>query len=300
MSDAENMKAIQMGALASKALVEGCSGKIMGLTSKGMFLNTGDSVLFVTEASYKSPFNIQIGSMAAFEDKLKLGDEWFFSEGHINFDNSQLRIGTNEVPVWKPSEPLEADTELYERAARMGVILRRMHALDTEKGWLFLTDLGSWFGNDEKTYIYDITAAFLDAVEASDMEASLESVKPILGRGGGLTPSGDDWLTGFLLYFARLQEQTPFLIEFGSALSKMAFERTTKISTNRIEAACQGWAEELFLDVLDHLFSEDRQTFIDEKVDYLVSFGHSSGVDTCVGFYSALCSDFQSSNRNFL
>jgi hypothetical protein len=291
MSDVNNMRAIQMGALARNALVEGCSGKIMGLTSKGMFLNTGDSVFFVTEASYKSPFNIQIGSMAAFDDKIKPGDAWFFSQDHINYDNLPLRIGINEASVWKPSDPLEADTELYERAARMGVILRRMHALDTEKGWLFLTDLGSWFGNAEKTYIYDITAAFLDAVEASDMQASLESVKPILGRGGGLTPSGDDWLSGFLLYFARLKKQTPFLIEFGSALSKLAYERTTKISANRIEAACQGWAEELFLDLLDHLFCEERQPFADEKVDYLVNFGHSSGVDTCVGFYSALCSD---------
>ena len=291
MSEAQKMRAIQMGALARKTLVEGCSGKVMGLTSKGMFLNTGHSVLFVTEASYKSPFNIQIGSMTGFEEAVNVGDGWHLTDGQIIIDNSRLRIDIRNVALWQPSEPPEANTELYERAARLGSILRRMHALDAGKGWLFLTDLGSWFGDDEKTHIYNITAAFLDAVEASDMEATLESVKPILGRGGGLTPSGDDWLTGFLLYFVRLKEQTPFLIEFGNTLTKMAFERTTKISANRIEAAGEGWAEELFLDVLDHLFCEERQPFEEEKVDYLVNFGHSSGVDTCVGFYSALCSD---------
>jgi hypothetical protein len=64
-------------------------------------------------------------------------------------------------------------------------------------------------------------------------------------------------------------------------------ERTTKISANRIKAACQGWAEEIFLEVLDHLLVSSVE-LLDEEVQRLVNFGHSSGVDTCMGIHSAL------------
>ena len=283
MEENKKIEAIQMGALAGQALSEGCTGKVMGLTSKGMFLNTGERVLFITEAAYKSPFNIQVSSMANVEKTVSVGDTWHFTEHQIIFDQSMLRVDIQQSSIWQPANPPEINTELSERAARLGVILRRMHALDAEKGWLFLTDPGSWFGDGEKTTVFERTANFLDAVETSNLDAALESGKHILGRGGGLTPS-------FLLYFSRLGQQSVFLKDLGKSLTALAFERTTKISANRIEAACQSWSESLFLEVLDHLFCEEIP-FTDEKIDYLVNFGHSSGVDTCVGFYSALCAD---------
>jgi len=290
MEENKKIEAIQMGVLAVQALTEGCTGKVMGLTSKGMFLNTGERVIFITEAAYKSPFNIQISSMSNVEKTVSVGDTWHFTGHQIIFDQSHLHVDIQQSSIWQPANPPEINTELSERAARLGVILRRMHALDAEKGWLFLTDPGSWFGDGEKTYIFNRTANFLDAVETSNLDAALESGKHILGRGGGLTPSGDDWLSGFLLYFSRLGQQSAFLTDLGKSLTSLAFERTTKISANRIEAACKGWSENLFLEVLDHLFCEEIP-FTEEKIDYLVNFGHSSGVDTCVGFYSALCAD---------
>jgi hypothetical protein len=59
------------------------------------------------------------------------------------------------------------------------------------------------------------------------------------------------------------------------------------ISANRIEAACQGWSEELFLGVVDSLLVDDAQVS-DLTIERLVNFGHSSGVDTCVGIGAAL------------
>ncbi|MBA4385699.1 MAG: hypothetical protein C0410_13255, partial [Anaerolinea sp.] len=52
--------ALQLGGLAAKTLTEGCAGKVMGITSRGAFLVTGQRILFVTDANYRSPYNIQI------------------------------------------------------------------------------------------------------------------------------------------------------------------------------------------------------------------------------------------------
>ena len=49
-----------MGAISAEVLANNQTGTVMGMTSKGIFLRSGDAILFITEAPYKSPFNIYI------------------------------------------------------------------------------------------------------------------------------------------------------------------------------------------------------------------------------------------------
>ena len=61
------------------------------------------------------------------------------------------------------------------------------------------------------------------------------------------------------------------MTSLGESLTAMAFESTTTISANRIEAACQGWSEELFLEVIDSLFIADAEIG-DQEAERLVVF----------------------------
>jgi hypothetical protein len=282
-----SLTAIQIGGLASTALVEGCEGRVMGITSRGVFLNTDQRILFVTDADYRSPYNIQLPMIPRQFEQFTTGDGWTYSQGFLTFLEKAISIDTANAAIWQPEKAPGIETTLNDQAQSMYALLQRMLALDPGKGWLFLADASDLAPGSEASIIHEITNRFLLNVEKLDMEGALRAGRSILGRGGGLTPSGDDWLSGFLLYHARTNNTNSFIRELGHSLTGIAFESTTKISANRIEAACLGWSEELFLEVVDSLLVSNAE-ISNLKIERLVSFGHSSGVDTCVGIGAAL------------
>lgn len=291
MEHRREIKALQVGGLARDVLTPGARGTVMGVTSGGIFLHSDGKILFLTEANYDSPYNIRVESISPLAPQIAAGDAWSAEGGKIILERLDLQIDIQTAVVWEPSPLKHADNPIAEQVRRMDTLLERFRELDPDKGWLFLMDAGN--GTDhgmpdlEAHRIHDLTGHFLAGVKETDLSACLESARSILGLGGGLTPSGDDWLTGFFLYFARADRQDQFLLDLGASVTAMAMERTTKISANRIEAACRGWAEEMFLEVLDHLLVSNI-VLSDEKVQRLVKFGHSSGVDTCMGIHGAL------------
>lgn len=280
------MIALQLGGLAANSLTEGCSGKVMGITSRGVFLITGERILFVTDADYRSPYNIQVYIMPGQFNPFTPGDDWVYSQGMLTFQNN-IRIDTSEATLWQPEKAPTIETTFPDQSSRMGALLQRMLALDPDKGWLYLAKPADVKPGSEASIIRDMTDRFLACVRKSDLEGALQAGRSILGRGGGLTPSGDDWLSGFLLYFARADQASAFIRALGQSLTTMAFGSTTKISANRIEAACLGWSESLFLEVIDSLLVSDG-VISNLTIEHLINFGHSSGVDTCVGVGAAL------------
>lgn len=282
-----SLVALQLGGLAKKALTEGCEGRVMGITSRGVFLNTGRRILFVTDADYRSPYNIQLSSNRRQFDQFTPADTWTYSNGELVFLDKDIRIDIKGAILWQPAPAPVMETTLPEQSRRMEAILQHMLELDPGKGWLYLVETSDLAAGSEASLIHEMTARFLDSVKNSDLEGTLKAGRSILGRGGGLTPSGDDWISGFLLYFARTGQQSEFIRTLGRSLTDQAFESTTMISANRIEAACQGWSEELFLEIVDSLLVSDAEVS-SLKIERLVNFGHSSGVDTCVGIGAAL------------
>lgn len=286
-SDYFERDAIQIGGLARTILKGEVSGTVLGSTSAGLFLTTGQKILFLTNADYKSPFNIQIYSLNHLSDQIIVGDSWIFKQNRLVFPSAKVRIAIDNAEIWQPSPVPWAETSILVQQFRMDALLQRLIALDAGKGWLFLAHPSDQAHGVEASIVQDLTRRFLGCVNECDVEGALKAGRSILGRGSGLTPSGDDWLSGFLLYHARTKSKSTFIHDLGIALTVMAFESTTKISANRIEAACQGWSEELFLEIIDSLLVTETE-ISDKKIERLINFGHSSGVDTCAGIWAAV------------
>jgi len=291
MDDRRTITAIQVGGLAREVLSPGTRGSVTGVTSSGIFLNSTNKILFVTQARYNSPYNIQVETTANLSSQLIIGDDWSVEGEKIILGKTPFRIDLQAAHVWIPLPLQQIDNSKAEQVKRMSALLDRFSEIDSNKGWLFLKDAEKEAKfqtiEPDAQNIRQLTENFLDDFRQSDLAACLDSAGHILGLGGGLTPSGDDWLTGFFLYFTRQNRQDKFMLDLGTAITSMAYERTTKISANRIEAACRGWAEEMFLEVLDHLFTS-RVELSEEQIQRLVNFGHSSGVDTSMGILGAL------------
>jgi hypothetical protein len=108
-------------------------------------------------------------------------------------------------------------------------------------------------------------------IAVDDWSACLVGVEGLAGRGGGLTPAGDDVLMGVLyglwVWYPR-REWLEMILE-------TAAPRTTTLSANFIRAAADGEAVRQWHDLVN---GHPR------AVDQILAIGHTSGADAWAGF----------------
>ncbi len=282
-----------MGKMAAEALQLHRAGTVRGLTSKGIFLQCREYILFITDAPYKSPFNIYVPGYDRLMNELAVNTEFDVTADALVFGNSEIRIITENAEIWTPDAPVQMMTKHIDRTNRMDSILNRISEIDPGKGWMFLFNHHQTLPEDLADRISNNTRLFTKAYIDRNLDACLESASHLLGLGGGLTPSGDDWLAGFVLYQSCYQqavdEPAPFLAALAQELLDLAKGKTTTISANRMLAASRGWSEEPFLQVIDALFT--GKPISTDLVELLTHFGHSSGVDTTLGIAASVESE---------
>ena len=122
------------------------------------------------------------------------------------------------------------------------------------------------------------------AAREGDSMAALEAARPLLGLGPGLTPSGDDFLVGFLAGLRSLPGRTTkrerFLCQFGNELGKLAAIVTNEVAGTFVAHAGRGHFTESIVSLGRALAHGTGLTFAAQT---LLSFGASSGADTLVG-----------------
>jgi len=282
------LRAIRIGSFAKQSLEEEHAGKVMGVTSKGVFLLFGQKSLFLTEAQGLSPFNLVVPVGSALQEGFKTRSEAYFSAGDLLIPSRQITISLGGAEVWEPPQPQLLEDSAGHLKEYLTQLVTEVTKFSNDKGFLFLTADESTLSNDQKD-ILSLTWAFTCAFEAQEKEACLAAAGSLFGLGGGLTPSGDDWLAGFILCRARTvqtEAERAFLQQLGAELTRMAYVKTTYVSANRLEAACKGWSEELFLRVVDFGDESNKESLV-ELAQTLYGFGHSSGVDTLMGIWAA-------------
>lgn len=109
-----------------------------------------------------------------------------------------------------------------------------------------------------------------------------------LGRGPGLTPSGDDMLVGMIaaLWFTGAIDSS-ILTPCRQVLEGSARQLTTDISAEYLHYACQGIVIGALRDLLVTLDRSDMSGAAD-AVNRLHRFGHTSGMDCLLGTLTAL------------
>jgi hypothetical protein len=102
----------------------------------------------------------------------------------------------------------------------------------------------------------------------------------LAGLGGGLTPAGDDFLVGLMLY-SWMAHPSPMPV--CQAIYNNAAGRTNMLSRAFLAAASTGECSMVWHDLFRALESgTDRQ--VDATLQRILSFGSSSGSDALAGF----------------
>ncbi|MBU3144882.1 DUF2877 domain-containing protein [Clostridium sp. CF012] len=134
---------------------------------------------------------------------------------------------------------------------------------------------------DEKTRKY---VNLLLNSNKSDLNINFEIIRFFSGRGKGLTPSGDDILIGFTIALMIFNKSDKWIKALELGISKTT---TTMISVAYLRALLEGYASEYFVQLVK-LIDIDAIDAIEEAIEKVQSFGHTSGNDALFGFLLGL------------
>ncbi|WP_348922267.1 DUF2877 domain-containing protein [Enterococcus rotai] len=120
--------------------------------------------------------------------------------------------------------------------------------------------------------------------ERSQQESGLDF---LIGRGLGLTPSGDDMVVGHLAARMLLKEENSTLINL---LTELLTEQalTTDISKHYLLCALSGRFSEPVLNLVTALTTNSSEEQIEQAAEAVMSVGHTSGVDLLAGLITTI------------
>lgn len=135
-------------------------------------------------------------------------------------------------------------------------------------------DLGfTLYRNAASNYLAECKTALL----SSDLDSAVEQLLRLIGLGIGLTPSGDDFLCGFLAGLYSKEESLPLLFALTERLKEKLHD------TNEISAAFLNCAlQRHYSQPVCHLFLDGITS---NTLSEFTAIGHSSGMDTLYGLY---------------
>lgn len=110
-----------------------------------------------------------------------------------------------------------------------------------------------------------------------------QALEWFMGRGRGLTPSGDDILTGFGISQWLLGRSKDFL----ESLGRCDLARTTNVSAAYLKLLQKGFANENFIELLKVIPGETSEQ-LGGRIREIRKLGHTSGDDTLFGLKAGL------------
>ena len=124
--------------------------------------------------------------------------------------------------------------------------------------------------------------AELECLKTIDIDTIPSLVDELIGRGKGLTPSGDDFLVGIM----AIHQLQPFLpLAFFRRLEEYIEKKaTTDVSISYLNASKLGYFSSPIVEVLKNIESSDLPSYLEK----LAASGSTSGKDTIAGMKWAI------------
>ena len=144
------------------------------------------------------------------------------------------------------------------------------------------------------SYVKQKLKTVITYIHCGKTEAAAEAISSLIGVGTGLTPSGDDFITGMLSAFSAFPEafNQDIVEQIRNSLS-LNLQNTNEISMAFIKCALDNQFSVPVISLYQWLRSEDgslesRKSQSDEILQSFLAIGHSSGIDTLTGIWWAL------------
>ncbi len=245
---------------------------------------TGEVIALVTPAIGDGPLNVVVeAEQAQGFPKIEAGAPAWLAEEGICVGN--LRVSLREATVWEPRPDWESlRSNRHAIAARLPV-LRALCLERAPAGSLapLLEPLVSSYSLHEGVGATAHRAArALRAGWSGDRTKLRAGAAQLAGLGSGLTPGGDDFLTGAMLW-AWLTHPTP--TAFCATLVQATAGLTTILSAAFLRAAARGECNAAWHTLLATLAQhQSSETQLVGAVEGVLAHGATSGADALAGF----------------
>lgn len=263
---------------------------ILGSTSKGVFLCCDDRwVIFLSYEPYHGPLTLNLSPVGETAFRIYPGQTVEIQNGSFVIPEANLRIKTEGANAWSVSPSPLSVLNPQDRNDRIRAV---SHEIITQRAGIGLTTLLAELlhlplheqpPQPLSSYSMDIQElrAILKTSELSQVTARLNE---LIGLGSGLTPSGDDLISGFLLTSRRYLHVLPLpydLNQLSQSVIELAYKKTSLLSANLIECASLGQADERLILALDGMLAGTLDPA--SCATLLLSWGNSSGSDALLG-----------------
>jgi hypothetical protein len=301
------MKITRIGTIAQELLEREPAGQVWGSTSRGLFLRLGSEwVVFISTESDPGPLTLNFSGDGYALRQAQNSDPVAFRPGWIVFPASGARISTRQARPWRPPAPPAIILPHPQRKAQLEAVIQQLStrhkptrgdSAEGQKGprptpssmLNALLPIQPGFEGSTQEAISALLTGLQGALRQQQTTAIAAALQPLLGRGSGLTPSGDDLTIGLLLALNRWGAQvSPGLqaAELNLAVVPYARRQTTLLSACLIECAAFGQADERLLLALDGILTGEPGPHACASL--LAAWGNTSGMDALAGMALAL------------
>lgn len=294
-----------IGFRAQRILTDSKDASILGVTSRGVFLRIRDRwVIFLSYEPNRGPLTLNLTPNIRIPSIIHQGQLAEIQGRDIIFSASNFRIRTEGAATWIIAPPPRTDTkpqELINRIRSIGVeVIAQRGGVGLTPILAELLNLAMHKQPPQNKYDRPMDLEHLHkSLIASDGNQVISQLQKFLGFGAGLTPSGDDLISGFLLTLNRYQDVLPIpfnLTEINQAIVELAYQKTSLLSANLIECASMGQSDERLILALDGILAGTMSPA--SCANQLLSWGNSSGCDAFLGMALAIIppSEFDPAN----
>lgn len=253
------------------ALFEGCCGTVEMVNSRGLYLElSGLRVLLCGSQWGVVPNGAALHNWQSLCALFQPGEPVTVERGLIN---SKFRLLL---------QPVDRDTQICVpesmQAASMLLRSRKTHTGLSPLVYALFGEAVPW-DNPYCTVAQPLLQALIRALVETDIAAIEQNAASLLGLGSGLTPSGDDVLSG-LMYGLRHSpmRQHPATVAFKNTIEKLAREKTNRVSADYLMALA-----------MDAPFEKMAKAWSDPDryAEDLLSVGSNSGSEMLLGLLLA-------------
>jgi hypothetical protein len=261
---------------------------ILGVTSRGVFVQTSPGVIYLSAEAERGPLTVNLSDDPGWLAAVQLDTVCVVDPPVIRLLPSGLTLDLGQAMVWRtprraaPAEPADRQRERLARLSRHASDPGSVNGMACLTGWIAR---GCPEASRPAHPHAGRCAALGRAVAEGDVDALRALVEQLLGWGHGLTPSADDFVVGLLLALARSGEAVPAartLLEAAARLvDRRGSGRTSALSVALLACAALGEADERLMALVDHV-----QTGVPGEAEARVaasSWGATSGWDALAG-----------------
>ncbi|MEV0698090.1 DUF2877 domain-containing protein [Saccharopolyspora sp. NPDC050389] len=271
-------------------------GRVHSVFNRVVNVISGDGRLIALCASEldDAPWSVRADVPHWTNWRLSTGDDVRLSSAAIMFPGRAPRVVQLSKAVKWYTNLVPVDLGLLELGRRSKALASLLDVQGVRGGARAHGEAVTVFEAEIRNQLAHACTALVTAIRRRDAPAVAAAATSLLGLGPGLTPAGDDFLTGMALLAAQPRSRLSWITPVIGRVLDDDPERTTLLSRTTLREALRGRARQCLLELLHVLLAPDPRGDGQLEVQLrihatpVLGIGHTSGTDILSGLLAGL------------